>query len=146
MECVWGKELAAAASSLQWQVQVECEWEESKTAGVEEGGWKRKSCTSLHRAGTTYRVPASTRGGACGPSVHVHDDDRRMMFGTSTKVLLPALDCSSIGCSPTLINLVELSGGVRASLQLSPLQRDKTPVGMVLEPRTSLLMLMPIAR
>jgi hypothetical protein len=24
-----------------------------------------------------------------------------MMFGTSTKVLLPALDCSSIGCSPT---------------------------------------------
>lgn len=45
-----------------------------------------------------------------------------------------------------LVNLVELSGGVRASLQLSPRQRDKTPVGMVLEPRTSLLMLMPIAR
>lgn len=40
--------------------------------------------------------------------------------------------------------LVELSGGVRASLQLSPRQRDKTPVGMVLEPRTSLLMLVPM--
>lgn len=107
----------------------------------------RKVGTSLHRAGTTYRVPASTCGGARGLSVHVHDDDdRRMMVGTSTKVQLPALDCSSIGCSPTLINLVELSGGVRASLQLSPRQRDKTPVGMVLEPRTSLLMLMPIAR
>lgn len=75
-------------------------------------GWKRAdgkeraaSTTSLHRAGTTYRVPASTCGGARGLSVHVHDDDddgRRMMFGTSTKVQLPALDyCSSIGCSPT---------------------------------------------
>lgn len=40
--------------------------------------------------------------------------------------------------------LVELSGGVHASLQLSPRQRDKTPVGMVLEPRTSLLVLMPM--
>lgn len=44
----------------------------------------------------------------------------------------------------SLDNLVELSGGVHASLQLSPRQRDKTPVGIVLEPRTSLLMLAPM--
>lgn len=43
MVYVWGKELAAAACSLQWQAWLKCKvWEESKTAGVEEGGMEKK--------------------------------------------------------------------------------------------------------
>jgi hypothetical protein len=45
---------------LQWQVQVECIWEEGKTARVEESGWKRKSCEYHLSTPRRYHLPSSS--------------------------------------------------------------------------------------